>query len=93
MIDDSKPPLSVRAASALHTAERGENLTVGGIVGEVFAEGTITRIVLMKESAAPFTGMDSPVSLSEQPVRQASLRASVSPKWYRHRYALVSQTK
>jgi len=89
MIDESKPPLSVRAASAIYTAERGENLTVGGIVGEVFAEGTIARIALMKDSAAPFTGLDNPVSLFEQPVRQASLRATVAPKWYRHRYALV----
>jgi len=89
MIDESKPPLSVRAASAIYTAERGENLTVGGIVSEVFAEGTITRIALMKESAAPFTGLDNPVSLSEQPARQASLRATVTPKWYRYRYGLV----
>ncbi len=92
MIDESKPPLSVRAASAIYTAERGENLTVGGIVSDVSAEGTITRIALMKENAAPFTGLDSPVSLSEQPVRQASLRATLAPKWVRHRYAMVSQS-
>ena len=92
MFDESKPPLSVRAASAIYTAERGENLTVGGIVSDVSAEGTITRIALMKENAAPFTGMDTPISLSEQPVRQASLRATLTPKWVRHRYALVSQS-
>lgn len=92
MIEESKPPLSVRAASAIYTAERGENLTVGGIVTDVSAEGTVTRIALMKESAAPFTGLDTPVSLSEQPVRQASLRAALTPKWVRHRYALVSQS-
>jgi hypothetical protein len=91
MIDEAKPPLSVLAASAIFMAERGENLTVGGIVGEVFAEGTISRIALMKENAAPFTGLDSPVALSEQPARQVSLRAILTPKWYRHRYALVSQ--
>ena len=92
MIDESKPPLSVRAASAIYTAERGENLTVGGIVSDVSAEGTISRIALMKESAAPFTGLDTPVSLSEQPARQASLRATLTPKWVRHRYALVIPT-
>ncbi len=92
MIDESKPPLSVCAASAIYTAERGENLTVGGIVSDVSAEGTISRIAMMKENAAPFTGLDSPVSLSEQPARQASLRATLTPKWVRHRYAMVSQS-
>ena len=92
MIDDSKPPLSVRAASAVYTAERGDNLTVGGIITEVFAEGSLMRMISMKENAAPFSGIDVPVSLSiDQPTNQVSLRAAVSPKWFRHRYFVVSQ--
>lgn len=93
LTDDSKPPLSVRVASAIYTAERGENLTVGGIVGDVFAEGTIARIALMKENAAAFTGLDSPILLSEQPARQVSLRATLTPKWVRHRYAMMTESQ
>ena len=90
MIDDSKPPLSVRAASAVTTAERGDNLIVGGTINEVFAEGSLMRMISMKENAAPFSGIDAPVSLAiDQPTNQVSLRAAVSPKWYRHRYFVV----
>ena len=90
MIDDSKPPLSVRAASAVFTAERGDNLTIGGSITEVFAEGTLMRMISMKENAAPFSGIDAPVSLTiDQPTNQVSLRAAVSPKWFRHRYFVV----
>ena len=90
MIDDSKPPLSVRAASAVYTAERGDNLIVGGTINEVFAEGSLMRMISMKENAAPFSGIDAPVSLAiDQPTNQASLRAAVSPKWFRHRYFAV----
>ncbi len=90
MIYDSKPPLSVRAASAVYTAERGDNLTVGGTITEVFAEGSLTRMISMKENAAPFSGIDVPVSFAiDQPTSQVSLRASVSAKWFRHRYFAV----
>jgi len=92
MISDTKPPLSVRASSAVYTAERGDGLTVGGLVGDVTAEGALMRIVTTKDTGAPFTGITRPVAFqTDRAVDQVSLRANVSPKWYRHRYFAVAQ--
>lgn len=92
MITDTKPPLSVRAASAVYTAERGDGLTIGGLVGDVTAEGALMRMVATKDTGAPFTGISRPVSFqTDRAVDQVSLRANVIPKWYRHRYFAVAK--
>lgn len=90
LVDQSHAPLSVRAASAIHTAEMGEGLVVGATVQDVFVEGAITRLVALPDIAAPFVGINYPVVFPRDQVPMtASLRASVSPKWYRHRYFAV----
>lgn len=91
LVDETHAPLSVRAASAIHTAEMGEGLVVGATIQEVFVEGAITRLVSLPDIAAPFVGINYPVVFPRDQVPMtASLRASVSPKWYRHRYFVVT---
>jgi hypothetical protein len=87
LVDSSKPALSVRAASAIYTAERGDGLTVGGVVNDVATESALTRIIALKETAAAFLGLQPPSDVNARlTMEHVSLRANVIPKWFRHRY-------
>lgn len=94
MVDDSHPALSVRAASAIYSAKRGDGLTVGGMIEDVAVEGALSRALGLQDSSGQFLGIDAPPSFPRSlatPSSTASLRATMTAVWYRHRYFTVQR--
>jgi hypothetical protein len=95
-VDETHGPLSVRAASAIQSAERGDGLTVGGLVDDLAVEAALTRAITIPENASPFIGIDVPTPFPRSlgtPLATVSMRATVSPVWIRHRYFVQSKAK
>ena len=95
-VDDTHSPLSVRAASAIISAQRGDGLTVGGMIDDLAIEAALTRAIMMPENACPFLGIDVPTPFPRSlgtPLATVSMRATMTPVWIRHRYFVQAKLK
>jgi hypothetical protein len=88
LVDDANPPLSIEAAVALNSAERGTFEEVGGSLEEMEFEGFSSKL-------ATITAADSGLAaglgrLPETVMNQAPavllVRLELRPEWLRHKY-------
>jgi hypothetical protein len=91
LVSDDLPPLTLLAARAIATAERGDLQAAGGVLNRVFAEPLATRFVTLPEVAGAILPLGT---LPQEPMREPSLyqlllRSEVQPSWVRHEYFLL----
>ena len=88
MIDDLHPPLTIRAAAAAMSAERGDYDSLGGKLSSPVLEATTARFVNLPLSASPIIPFDSIVGGGQGHLALESLtiRCNLAPEWIQHRY-------
>ncbi|MEZ6112633.1 MAG: hypothetical protein R3C99_16710 [Pirellulaceae bacterium] len=86
-VAESQPPLTLAAAAAIHSAERGDFDAVGGEIVGAHLEGVITRFASLPTAAAWMLPLDRlPDEWPQQPsLNQVLMRFDVQPTWVQHR--------
>ncbi len=88
---DAAAPLSLPAAAAIHSAEQGDYVAVGGAVKGIHLEGLIPRFAVLSEAASPFVAL-GPLPGEPDDDRLLShvlMRFDVLPKWAQHKYFFI----
>jgi hypothetical protein len=88
LVDGSSPPLSLAAATALATAERGDLVAVGGNVEQVAVDAVITRFRDLSQSLWPLALSDfqNDAATTANPLKQILFRFTIQPVWLQHEY-------
>jgi hypothetical protein len=85
-------PLSLAAATALATAERGDLVAVGGTYEQAALDGLVSRFGQLRTSAWPMAfGEDVMVDAAtvDEPLKQVLMRFMIKPAWLQHEYMFV----
>jgi hypothetical protein len=85
LTNESAPPLTLAAATALATAERGDLVSVGGTIKQIAVDGVVTRFRDLKPSGWPLALSkfdDGGIRL--RPFRQILFRYTIQPVWLQH---------
>ncbi len=88
LITEQLPPLTLRAAIAVDSAERGDFVAVGGVVRGIHLEGLIPRFATLPEGGLSMLALGP---LPVEPKQEALLnhvlvRLDVAPSWINHRF-------
>jgi hypothetical protein len=88
LLDDSLPPLSLPAATALVTAERGDLVALGGNIRLVAIDAVVTRFRDLNPPLWPLAlaEFDTDGAIRERPLSQVLFRYTVEPAWLQHEY-------
>ena len=89
MVTDQTPPLSLAAAVAIDSAERGDAVALGGNVSGMHLEGLITRFAGLPDSAWPLETLTmSRVILKTDSslLPNVVVRFELQPRWAQHEY-------
>jgi hypothetical protein len=90
LVTEQAPPLTLAAAAAVKSAERGDCVGIGGTVHSVRLEGVIPRFAVLPEAALPFVTLNKLPDESKSKVgslRHVLMRFDVAnAEWVRHRY-------
>jgi hypothetical protein len=91
-LDGGARPLTLSAATAVATAERGDLIAAGGYIQKIALEGTVTRFGQLRPTAWPlaFGIAMSDAPTSSRPLRQILYRCIVAPTWLQHEYFFVT---
>jgi hypothetical protein len=92
LVGGAGQPLSLAAATALATAERGDLVAVGGTYERAAVDGLVSRFSQLSTSAWPMAfGEDvlvDPATVNG-PLRQVLMRFVLKPAWLQHEYMFV----
>src|SRR5687768_11214877 len=88
MVNDQLPPMTLEAAHAVMTAERGDMVEVGGEISGVHLESVITRFASLPASAAVLMPLGSlpAETFDGAPLNNALMRFAIAPRWVYHDY-------
>ncbi len=88
LVDGSSPPLSLAAATALATAERGDLVAVGGNITQVAVDAVITRFRDLSQSLWPLalSEFQNDTATDDHPLEQILFRFTIRPVWLQHEY-------
>jgi hypothetical protein len=92
MIGDKTPPLTLEAAMARESFQRGDLAEVGGSVGLVELEGLIPLFARPTPETAGLMRLGPPqseVDLAREPQRHVRYRVEIVPDWARSKYGFV----
>lgn len=85
LVDESRPPLTLAAAAAVHSAEGGGFALCGGAVERIVVRSLVQlQATLPYESWAIFPLGDLPQEAPPNYLYQAVLQAHVKPHWLQH---------
>ena len=88
LLGGSSQPLSLAAAMAVVTAERGDLVSMGGTIRQVAVDAVVTRFSSLKPSGWPLALNDfyTDTAIRERPLGQVLFRYTVEPAWLQHEY-------
>lgn len=88
LVDTDHPPLSLRSAMAIGTAERGEFRKVGGTILHMTLEGSVSRFATLPPMAGKlFMYGDVPLRVDYgDELSGLAIRYDVQPAWLSHDY-------
>jgi hypothetical protein len=88
LLGGSSKPLSLAAASAVVTAERGDLVSLGGTIRQVAVDAVVTRFGSLKPSLWPLAlcDFDADSATHDRPLAQILFRYTVEPAWLHHEY-------
>ena len=91
LVDDTHPPLSHDAASAISSAEMGDFKVIGGTIESLHLESVAARMIDLHDALYSISSIGtSPTFDREVPlVEQTCWRVQVAPKWARHEYYVL----
>lgn len=91
LLAERHPPLTLEAAIALDSAERGPFAAVGGTVSSYELMAMITRYLMVSEADLPLFGLGKlPGEPFVQRFQQAMLACRLEPAWLAHKYFFVT---
>lgn len=88
LVDADHAPLTLRAAAAIASAERGEYRRVGGVVINMGLEGSISRFAVLppeETSILEFDQTQSRVEYGDE-LSGLTIRYDIQPQWLAHDY-------
>ncbi len=88
LVDTDHPPLTLKAASAISSAERGEYRNVGGVVMNMGLEGSISRFAVIppeEASVIEFTQIQLRADVGDE-LSGLVIRYDLQPQWLAHDY-------
>jgi hypothetical protein len=88
-VADQLPPLSLAAAAAIASAERGDFAATGGTVEDVFLEGLVPRFATLVPATAslvPLGRLPDESPPDGRRIDHVLLRLVLRPAWVQHRY-------
>lgn len=92
LVGGSNDPLTLAAAAALATAERGDLVAVGGTYQQVALDGLVSRFGQLRTSAWPMAFSEDVLAdpaTVDDPLKQVLMRFTLKPAWLQHEYMFV----
>ena len=89
LVTDQTPPLSLAAAVAIDSAERGDAVTLGGTVSGLHLEGLITRFAGLPDTLwalETLTMSRANMKLDSGLLPNVVVRFELQPRWAQHEY-------
>jgi hypothetical protein len=88
LVTEQLPPLTLGAAMAIDSAERGDFFAVGGTVRGIYLEGLIPRFATLPEGGLSMLALGPlPVEPKHEGLlNHVVMRLEVAPSWVSHRY-------
>jgi hypothetical protein len=93
LVDEKHPPMSLRAMTALHTANNGIYEACGCTLEDFAIEGATTRFALFRENAGtliPLGQVHPRGELGE--LNYLLVRFLTKPDWFHHRYFVATRS-
>ncbi len=90
LVDADHPPLTLKAACAIASAERGEFRNVGGVVMNMGLEGSISRFAVIPPDEATLVDLNQiqmRVDVGDE-LSGLLIRYDLQPQWLAHDYFL-----
>jgi len=92
LVTDASLPLTLAAAAAVTTAERGDLVAVGGSYEQVVLDGLVSRFSQLRTSAWPMAFSEKAwddAATVDEPLKQVLMRFVLKPAWLQHEYMFV----
>jgi hypothetical protein len=92
LLGDSAEPLTLAAAAAVATAQRGDLVAAGGRIDSMTMEALLRRFAELSPLAWPVAANGSPPvePVGSNPLRQVMFRCGIEPDWLQHEYFFVN---
>ena len=92
MVTAQQPAMTLEAAIAVDSAQRGNYVAAGGLVKGVHLEGLIPRFAALRPEAQQLAAL-GPLPVEPPPfgfISHVLVRLDVAPAWVQHRYFFLS---
>jgi hypothetical protein len=91
LLSDSAEPLTLAAAAAVATAQRGDLVAAGGRIDSITMGSLLRRFAELSPLAWPLAASGSPPvePTGSRPLRQVMFRFGMEPAWLQHEYFFV----